>query len=327
MGRAVLQACLPWLALFVVLCLCLWLLARLNGTRPRLGRVLGLHGDENGTAQSLSFVLVLPFFVMIMLFIVQVSQLMIGTIVVHYAAFAAARSAIVWIPATLGDGAELENGISAYYPDPEATDQVVPILDPDDESYGPADGGMTMLVAPGSPKYEKIVSAAVMACVPISPSRDLGLGLSGRGGLAGAILKEAYRSMAPDSVLNTRIPRRLENKLAYALENTWIEIRFFHMNSEPPLVTYLLPRDIGEFHFNELGWQNPITVNVRHDMALLPGPGRLLARKVRRPDRSPDEVAEKIERSGNVYVYSLTASATLGNEGEKSVIPYAYHLQ
>ena len=51
--------------------------------------------------QSLSFVLTLPLFIMVMMMIVQVSQLMIGMVVVHYAAFAAARSAAVWIPAAM----------------------------------------------------------------------------------------------------------------------------------------------------------------------------------------------------------------------------------
>ena len=59
--------------------------------RPaRFSRLRNLHGDQCGAVQSLSFVLVLPLFVMVMLFIVQVSQLMIGTIVVHYSAYAAA---------------------------------------------------------------------------------------------------------------------------------------------------------------------------------------------------------------------------------------------
>ena len=118
MGRAVLQACLPWLALLLVSCACAYLLVRVNRSRIELRRLRRLHRDQLGSAQTLSFVLTLPFFVMIMLFIVQVSQLMIGAIVVHYAAFAAARSAIVWIPAALND-AEWRNRISSYTEDPE----------------------------------------------------------------------------------------------------------------------------------------------------------------------------------------------------------------
>ena len=331
MGRAVALACLPWLALLVVSFACGYLLVRLNEARIEPGRLRRLHRDQAGGVQSLSFVLTLPFFVMVMLFIVQVSQLMIGTIVVHYAAFAAARSAVVWIPARLGQE-ETENCISAYYPDPEAGDQVVPILDPLDPNYGPGEGGTTYLVEPGGPKYNKIATAALMACMPICPSRDLGLGLPGESQAAGEIIKTLYRSMVPGSEENARIPRRLENKLAYALEATQIEIRFYHTNRypEPPLVPYPHldddPHDfILEFSPNrELGWQDPITVTVKHQLALLPGPGRLLARWVRHPDGSRDTVAETIRSAGKVYVYPLKASATMGNEGQKSVIPYQY---
>jgi hypothetical protein len=262
---------------------------------------------------------------MVMLFIVQVSQLMIGTIVVHYAAYAAARSAVVWIPAKLPPP-EGRNCISFYYPDPEAPDQQPPILDPNDPNYGPAEGGLTYIIEPGSPKYEKISSAAVLACLPISPSRHVGLELSGRGPLAGEILQAAYAALVPDSVANARIPQRLKNKLAYAMQHTRVEIRFYHKNSEPPLVSYYELDDFGEthFNFNELGWQDQITVTVHHDLALLPGPGRLLAKALVGPDGSPDLVSQNVKQVGHVYTYPLKASATLGNEGEESVIPYDY---
>jgi hypothetical protein len=325
MGREVLVDCLPWLGLLLVSLVSLRLLARLGGSRPRLGRVIELHRDEGGAAQSLSFVLTLPFFVMIILFIVQVSQLMIGTIVVHYAAFAAARSAIVWAPA--GVGSEPENCFAAYAVDLEASDQVIPILDPDDPDYGPTGGGVTYVVVPGSPKFLKIASAAVMACMPISPSRDVGLQLSGYGPAAADILKSLYGSIDAESSANGKIPQRLDNKLAYAMANTWIEIRFFHSNHEPPLVPYFRPNDLDQFRYlQELGWQDPITVTVHHNLALLPGPGRLLAKPVPKPDGSPDTVGQSIDKVDNVYVYPLEASATLGIEGEKSVIPYGYYV-
>ena len=74
---------------------------------------------------------------MIMMFIVQVSQLMIGTIVVHYAAFAAARTAIVWIPARLGLE-ESENCISVYDLDPRPTTRRCRYWTPTARSTGPA---------------------------------------------------------------------------------------------------------------------------------------------------------------------------------------------
>lgn len=329
MSRTLLVALLPWavalLCCGVTAAAIAWLGAgRSAGGRFRPGRLLRLHADEGGAAQSLSFVLTLPLFVMVILLIVQVSQIMIGTVVVHYAAFAAARSAVVWIPTETLDP-EGANRISWYWPDPDAPEQTLPILDPDDPGYGPAEGGMTMIVAPDSPKFRKIASAAVLACAPISPSRDLGLGLSGQGAATGQILQEAYRAAVPEADANPRNAERLENKLAYAASQTRVEIRFFHPNSEPPLVTHLLPEDTGEYYFNELGWQDPITVTVRHNMALLPGPGRLLARSAPRPG-APDRVAQRIEEVDGVYVYPLSASITLGNEGLKSVLPYRYPL-
>jgi len=67
-----------------------------------------------------------------------------------------------------------------------------------------------------------------------------------------------------------------------------------------------------------------VTVTVRHAMALLPGPGRLLAKREVQPGGGRDEVAESLQRRGSLYVYPLEATATLGLEGEKSVLPYPY---
>jgi hypothetical protein len=298
-----------------------WALVRFSRAQLRLGRLLKLHGDEVGSVQSLSFVFTLPIFIFVMLMIIQVSQLMIGMIVVHYAAFAAARSAAVWIPAAMPEP-EGPCCISSYVLDPEAADQVAPQLNPEADDYGPAEGGLTYRIAPGSPKYDKIALAAVLACMPISPSRDVGLGAPDAAQTS-AVLKNAYGALSPQSAANSRIGPRLDNKLAYALKHTQVEIRFFHKNREPPLATYFLPDDPNEFYFNEVGWQDPITVTVKYDFPLLPGPGRLLARFVTSPS-GRDRVAERIQKSEGVHVYPLQASATIGNEGEKSVVPYVY---
>lgn len=321
MSRAIVLACVPWAAVLAASLLVAWGLLRMSNARLQPRRLRLLHGDQAGSVQSLSFVLTLPLFVMVMMLIVQVSQLMIGIVVVHYAAYAAARSAVVWIPAAL-PSPEGPNCISAYGPDPTATDQVIPVLDPQQSGYGPGQGGVTYLVQPGSLKYAKITSAAVLACAPISPSRDLGYGADAGG--AGAVLKAAYADMAPGSRSNAAVPRRLDNKLAYALNNTSVEIRFFHKNLEPPLVTYFEPPDPGEFYFNEIGWQDPVTVKVKYNLALLPGPGRLLARYVAGPSGQADKVSEGINNRGAFYSYPLSASITMCNEGEKSVIPYVY---
>ena len=325
MGRAVLMACVPWLALLAVSLLVLYVLIRASRAKVDLRRLPRLHGDQLGSAQTLSFVLTLPLFVMVILFIVQVSQLMIATIVVHYAAVATARAATVWIPAGL-PAPEGPNCISMYYPDPEGTDQSPPVLDPESAGYGPSAGGMTFVVEPGSAKYDKIASAAVMACMPISPSRDVGAKLSGQGSMAADIIKAAYSALAPASQTNAATAKRIENKLAYAMANTAVEIRFRHKNSEPPLGTYFIGDDIGEFRYNEIGWQDQITVTVKHNLALLPGPGRLLARHVAGPPGASDNVSGNVTNQDRVYTVPLSASAVIGNEGEKPVIPYVYQI-
>jgi hypothetical protein len=321
-GRAALQACLPWLGLLLASSLAACLVLRVSQSRPRLGRLWQLHRDEAGSVQSLSFVLTLPIFIWIMMFIVQVSQLMIGTIVVHYAAFAAARSAAVWIPAALsGEGA---NCVGAFSVDPSAADQQLPVLDPTSPSYGPTAGGVTYIVAAQGPKYEQIRAAAAMACMPICPSRDLAVQLPGSATATLDALKRVYAAMVPSSTANTRINARLQNKLAYALQSTQVEVRFYHKNSEPPLI----PPDpatggLVDIQPHELGWQDPITVTVKHNFALLPGPGRLLSHVVPGPTGT-DQVSSRISQNGAVYVYPLTASATIDLEGEKAVVPYAY---
>ncbi|GAB4131189.1 MAG: hypothetical protein Kow0040_10200 [Thermogutta sp.] len=322
-AAAIFRACLPWFAALAVAVLLLIPLCRAAHAVPNFRKLLRLHTDQQGAVQSLSFVLTLPFFVLIILFIVQVSQIMIGTVIVHYAAYAAARSAIVWIPARVGF-TEPENRISTYYLDPSAGDQTTPILDPGDPNYGPGSGGLTFLVMPGGSKYSKIVSAAALAVMPICPSRDLGLSLPVTASSSAAVLQAVYRQNVPDFDRNPRIAQRLVNKLAYAINFTNIEVRFFHSNQDPPLMPYLLPDDPGEFYANELGFQDSVTVTVRHDMAMLPGPGRFLARPTTSPDGRPEATAQSIKPRNGIYVFPLTASITLGNEGEKSVVPYTY---
>jgi len=333
MARAILTACSPWLVLLLVLILAAWALVRFSRAQLRLGRLLKLHRDEVGSVQSLSFVLTLPVFIMIMMMIVQVSQFVIGIVVVHYAAFAAARSAAVWIPAAMA-APEGPCCISSYAVDPDAPDQVAPELDPTAADYGPSSGGLTYKIEPGSPKFNKIASAAILACVPISPSRDVGSGAPAAAQMEmDTVLKNAYGTLAPSSSSNAQIGPRLDHKLAYAVQNTDVQIRFFHKNREPPLEAYyeqsyndprdFVPNDYGEFYFNEVGWQDTITVTVTYQFPLLPGPGRLLARYVAGPS-GKDTVAEAIQNQGSVYTYPLQALATIGNEGEKSVVTYVY---
>ena len=60
MGRAVLIACLPWLAMLLAAFAAACVLFRLSGSHIRFGRLRRLHRDQVGGVQSLSFVLTLP---------------------------------------------------------------------------------------------------------------------------------------------------------------------------------------------------------------------------------------------------------------------------
>ncbi len=330
MARAILAALLPWTLLLLAAVLLCCLLARFMHARFEPQRALRLHRDQRGAVQSLSFVLTLPLLIMFLMFIVQVSQLMIGVVVVHYAAYAAARTATVWIPAYVSD-VENENGVTGYYVDPDAP-QDLPVVDPNDPGYGPSAGGMTLVIEPGGQKYEKIRSAAILACMPICPSRDLAPGGPAASHMIdSAALRTAYDALAPSSRSNTRTGPRLENKLAYAAANTQIELRFFHKNAEPPLWWgYIDPNEtdpavqqVLQHGYNEVGWQDQLQITIRHNLALLPGPGRLLSYFVPNA-QGEDRVSSRIGHNGQVYVYPLTASCVIGNEGLKPLVRYVY---
>lgn len=361
MTRQILIACLPYLAAIVVSVVALRVLVALSGARLKISQLWQLHRDQHGGVQSLSFVVTLPVFMMILMFIVQLSQLTIAKIVVEYAAFAAARSAVVWIPADLGPGLERPNEI-------ENLQYVRQIENADGNTW------TVYQVTQDGPKHNKIHLAAAAACMPIAPSRETGQGLGHAGMAALPSMLRAYRSVAPEAVLNTRIPNRLRNKLGYCLENTFVRIEVRHNDGwdnrtrhgftdyEPPLMRHEIGPHIEEFTPHEIGWQDQLIVTVTHNFALLPGPGRLLARPADAPiGSSPDEsysaraqtssasdsasssfdapsppsyggsgyggsgydpVAQHIGRRGTVYVYAMSATVQMNNEGEKSVLPY-----
>ncbi len=269
-----------------------------------------LHTDEAGGVQSVSFVLTVPIFIMLMLLAVQITQVMIGLMTVHYAAFAAARSASVWIPARAGEepfDTDGENRLGLR------------------ELAGVYNGGTEyrILHDPDAQKQEQIRKAAALACVPIAPSRNVGIQASDS---TGGSLQAIYAKLAPGAMGNSRISDRLNNKWGYADAATTIEIRVFHPDeigddAEPPLIQFppFLPQT--EFTPYEIGWRDQVRITVTHQFALLPGPGRLLARRANE-SATPDRISPQIRRQNSVYYIPLSATATVVPEGEKSVRPY-----
>lgn len=328
MHREVLIACAPYVAAIFASFGLLYLLVRFSGAKLQLAHVKKLNRDQQGGVQSLSFVLTLPVFVMILMFIVQLSQITIGTVVVEYAAFAAARAAMVWIPAETAN--EYANQIGVY-------------RQPGSSSGSAPAGYAVYQVDSTGLKFQKIHFAAAMACMPICPSRATGASTNHPSMQAQASLQKAYKAMSPNTASNTKIPTRLTNKLAYALNNTHVYIEVHHptrvdLGSDAPLARHPELDRFGypvEFTDNEYGWQDQLYVTVTHDFALLPGPGRLLAKQA--PATSPsssgssssslavtgaDRIADSLTKRGDVYTRTLTATVRLNNEGQKSSLPY-----
>jgi hypothetical protein len=178
----------------------------------------------------------------------------------------------------------------------------------------------------------------VQACVAISPSRDVGADRGALGNDAGDSLVKAAEIWSPQLLTNPKVADRIKNKLAYSLANTSVRIFVRHRLSDPPLLPYLIPPYLDEFAPGEIGWNDQILVTVTHQFALLPGPGRLLARQTAQPGQtgtdpgtgaavSNDTTANSIQLVGGLPTYRLTATAMLHSEGEKSLIPYGQTLR
>lgn len=304
MHHELLKSCLPLLIALAVLFAIAQVVLRLSGARLHLRRLGDVHRCEAGGVQSLAFVLTLPIFLMVVMFIVQIALLMVGLITVNTAAFAAARSAAVWIPAYLGPAQEPENVL------PDVVPGTPFVLD--------------FNAAQSSPKHQKIFEAAALACVPIAPSRairETNFSLLGRTDADDGLVA-LYPTLVPSSTSNRVMPQRLRNKLAYSLQNTRVILTFVDKNSSAGPTYNPLNHPLVPYNSSEVGWQDPVTIEVRHQFRLLPGAGRFLARLLTRYDGRTDDVAPMIQQQGSIYTTELRGSATLTVEGLKSIRPY-----
>jgi len=340
MHRAVLQSLLPAFVAMSVAFVLLWLVMKLSRTKFSLPRLKTLHRCEQGAVQSLSFVLTLPLFVMLVMFIVQVSQLMIGVIVVNYAAFAAGRAAIVWAPAQFGGSSAYSHAFENVMPDPLRDDNAVLAQF---SSSSIATNGVDQAA---SYKLNKMFSAAVMALAPISPSHAYVEPVTCPScPVQTDVVQAIYQQFDSIAASNSKIPERLRNKLSYATWNTSLDIAFIAKDYERgptynPRVLRVVDgviatNETGEYvrdwNRNEIGWQDPIIVRVTHDFALLPGPGRFLAKFIVGGDGRQDAVAPTIQRQAAfdrvpllepVHTTPISATVTLINEGFKPLLSY-----
>ena len=350
MHRQILEACLPIAIILVVACGLLNLTIKLSRASWDWKRFKKLHRDQSGGVQSLAMVLTLPIFMAIICMIVQLSQLMIGMMGVHYAAYAGARSASVWLPAHTYSASpgyeETPNHVvidnMSYQLEP-ATDQIRGVLGPSSLSL--------------STKYRKVWTASVLGVAPFCPSL-MTEDQTGVQSISSAWLTpEAETLMSDinnitlrfwmnhiDNVNQTTLDTRVSRKIEWAKDNTLVfvewrdaqrsEGRRHHVMQGP---TYN-PWDFYDrngilvipYEENEVGWQDPVTVHVYHRFGLMPGLGALL-RKVQRSwsfedrhnqsflisngawDAFMDQGSEDNRRLPGVFV--IYASATMNNDG------------
>ena len=99
----------------------------------------------------------------------------------------------------------------------------------------------------------------------------------------------------------------------------------FGDDAEPPLIQFRPYLPETEFTPYEIGWRDQVRITVTHQFALLPGPGRLLARRANE-SVTPDRISPQILQQNSVYYIPLSATATVVPEGEKSVRPYVQQI-
>lgn len=340
----VLSSIWPWLLSIVVCVLLLRGIVALMQIQVQWRRIASLNRDERGGVQTLSFVLTVPLFLFILMFIVQLSQITIGQVAVEYAAFASARSAIVWIPAetgaqeppmTVGSGMifrrfeaySYDNRIENFNALAYVYEGVVPA--------GCTDIYMIYEVVPGGAKFEKIRTAAALAVMNAAPSRAVVTSPTSASAMAFPLqtpMERATLGVAPIMETNPRFASRLNNKLTYALESTGIRITVRHKDSSAYDFSGYRREDFYPVPMHpphEIDWQDQLVIDVVHEFALLPGPARLLARRANaRPGTGVDEsyaggaekdrIAAAISpRYDNTYIYPLYATARLTIEGFK----------
>ncbi len=342
MHRAILQSLLP---AFVAMCVgfvLLLLVMKLSGAKLSVPRLRRLHRCEQGAVQSLSFVLTLPLFVMLVMFIVQVSQLMVGMIVVNYAAFAAGRAAIVWAPAHFRGMSSYAQSFENVVPDPLRDDNGVRA------QFLGSSVDMSGIDQSASYKINKVFSAAAMALTPISPSHTyLEPVACPSCPVQTDVVQAIYQQLNPTSASNSKIPERLRNKLSYAIWNTTLDISFIAKDYERGptynprvlrVVDGVIATDetgeyVRDWNRNEIGWQDPIVIRLTYDFALLPGPGRFLAKYIVGGDGRQDTVAPTIQRRTSgagsrvpfiepVHTTPISATVMLINEGFKPLLAY-----
>lgn len=198
-------------------------------TRNRIGLTLTRHtlSDESGTA-TVEFCLAFPIVLFLCLILVQSTLLMVGNQFVHYAAFAATRSAIVYIPQDRPGEGEPRN---------------------------------TIIPEKGRAKYDAIRAAAYLAVAPVcgklgESTEDINVAEYVAG------LRSYYTANGQD------VPRWVQtlaaDRLRYAAENTDVQI-METVQTDDGVEFYDIA---GAFDYYNFGPREAVTVRVEHRLNL-----------------------------------------------------------
>jgi len=347
--QVILDDCRPALIALCAAVVALVVVIRVSGCRFDIRRLSQLHHCQRGGVQSLSFILTLPMFVMLVMFIVQVSQLMIGQVVINNAAYGAARSLAAWVPQQVGlDHLQLQNVIFDNRLSPSQSVGYYYVGGSRQDGFVGGVGGQT---TENIAKLEFPFRSAVAACATISPSRQLGLNLTTDARDHFLATRTAWQQfIGPAATASNN--GRLYSKYSYSYWNTELWIRFQNLDSNIGPTHNPLNCPAHSHRSNEIGWRDPITITVRHNLALLPGPGRFLAKHLVRPGGPPDMVSHRISQwagprrqvnantaagsagsahdpqyNRRVYATTVWARATVTNDGIKSLVPYVHTRQ
>ncbi len=216
-----------WLTLGTITLALVLLLRACRRMRPEAVRVRDVLRDERATA-TLEFTMLLPMILFFGLLMAQVMWLGGGNLMVHYAAQAAGRSAIVQIPQD--------------YPDSKANEYTQ-----------------------GDSKHQRIKLAAVMAVMPVSGPASAGAPFGGGSTINPGQIADGIRQhyTAHGMEVPPWVDNYVEHHVAYAAANTDVVLHKVRVN--PDHSVDFIPQTAGTVRFDP---KEAIGVFVHHNLYL-----------------------------------------------------------
>ncbi len=180
--------------IFVLALLLVMTLGSLTRLAPQRRNLKKLLGNDDGTAM-MEFALVLPFLLFMMLLLAQVTLISAGNVQVHYAGYAATRTAVTQIP--------------------------------QDHSARSGSAANVITAAESDAKYDMIHRAGALACVPIS-GRATGGSVNTEAYLQG--LRDYFASL--NRAAEPWVAEPLKDRVRYAFNHTFISVGTTRINGD-----------------------------------------------------------------------------------------------